>query len=99
MTYRAWVCESCSHGQKARLNVWNCPGCGKEICESCFDRYAHCKPCAAGKTDEELRQAANAKGHDFEAACSGCGAATDGFDQDEPLCIDCMVVKALKEGK
>lgn len=67
MTYLAWICERCGHGQKFRSNVWNCPGCGKEVCDSCFDRYAHCKECAAGKPDEQLRLAANAAEFDFDA--------------------------------
>ena len=66
MTYRAWICEHCGHGQRFRDNIWDCPGCGKEHCDDCFDRLGHCKACAAGKTDEELRLAANAKGWDFE---------------------------------
>lgn len=66
MTYRAWICERCGHGQKFRDNIWDCPGCDKEGCDDCFDRYAHCKACAEGKTDEELRLAANEKGFDFE---------------------------------
>ena len=67
MTYHAWICETCGHGQKIRSNVWDCPGCGKESCDDCFERYAHCKMCAAGKTDEELRQAANADGKAFDS--------------------------------
>lgn len=66
MTYRAWICESCGRHQKLRDNVWDCPGCGKECCDGCFDRYAHCKPCAAGKSAEAQRLAANAIGYDFQ---------------------------------
>lgn len=66
MTYRVWLCESCRRGQRFRSNVWDCPGCGKEGCDDCFERYAHCKPCAAGKSDAELIRAANAKGFDFQ---------------------------------
>ncbi len=65
MTYRAWICEGCKRGQKFRDNVWDCPGCGKEGCDDCFWMYAHCKPCCEGKSEEELRLAANAKGFDF----------------------------------
>lgn len=65
MAYRAWICETCRAPQKFLENIWNCPGCGKEGCDDCFWTYAHCKPCAAGKSDEELRLAANAKGFDF----------------------------------
>lgn len=66
MTYQAWICETCRRGQRFRSNVWDCPGCGKEGCDDCFERYAHCKACAAGKTDEELRLQANENGFDFE---------------------------------
>jgi hypothetical protein len=66
MTYRAWICERCGYGQKFRSNVWDCPGCDKESCDNCFERYGFCKECAKGKSDEEMRLAANAKGWDFE---------------------------------
>ena len=66
MTYRAWICERCRAPQIYRDNIWDCPGCEKEGCDSCFDRYGHCKECAAGKTDEELRIAANEQGRDFQ---------------------------------
>ena len=63
--YMAWICETCEAKHKSRNNGWDCPGCSREVCESCFDRYAHCKPCSKGKTDEELRLAANTAGFDF----------------------------------
>ena len=66
MAYHAWICETCRRDLPFRENVWDCPGCGQECCDRCFDRYAHCKACSAGKTDEELRLAANEKGFDFE---------------------------------
>ncbi len=66
MTFRAWICETCRRPHLFQAVIWNCPGCGKEVCDSCFDRLAHCKTCAAGKSDEELRLAANKKGFDFE---------------------------------
>jgi hypothetical protein len=44
-----------------------CPGCGKEICDNCGWSMAHCKDCSQGKTEEQLRLAANATGNvDFE---------------------------------
>lgn len=66
MAYRSWVCESCSGLLPFRHSIWNCVECNKEICDHCFDMYAHCKQCSAEKTREELRLAANAKGWDFE---------------------------------
>lgn len=62
-----WIWSSCRfYQQRFRDNVWDCPGCAKESCDNCFDRYAHCRDCGEGQTDEELRLAANAKGFDFE---------------------------------
>lgn len=60
MTFRAWFCETCRRPQKFRDNIWDCPGCGQEGCDDCFDRYMFCHTCSAGKSDEELRVAANA---------------------------------------
>lgn len=65
MSVRRWVCESCEKPSAAK--PWECPGCHEETCEGCFDRFAHCKRCADGKTDDELRTAANANGWEFEA--------------------------------
>lgn len=63
---RGWKCDSCGEiDQNGR--PWNCPGCDEEVCENCFDSFAHCEMCAAVKTDEELRLAANAAGWNFEA--------------------------------
>jgi len=65
--FLAWICEGCHEPQKSRDHIWDCPGCDKEICEACFDRLGHCRTCAAGKSDEELRLDANATGRfDFE---------------------------------
>ncbi len=66
MSYRAWFCESCERPNRREWDIWECPGCKKETCEHCFDRYAHCKKCAAGMSHEEMRLAANAAGWDFE---------------------------------
>lgn len=65
MSVRRWVCESCEKPSAAKPR--ECPGCHEETCEGCFDRFAHCKRCADGKTDDELRTAANANGWEFEA--------------------------------
>ena len=77
MTYRAWICESCQRPQRFRSNVWDCPGCGREGCDSCFWMYAHCKPCCQGKTEVELRTAANAAGWDFVSEESGEASPPD----------------------
>lgn len=58
-----WKCDSCGRVIDEKYDKpWPCPGCGNEVCEYCFDSFAHCETCAAGKTDEELRLAANAAG-------------------------------------
>lgn len=66
MAYQAWLCEACRAPHARQSSFWLCPGCEKETCDSCFDRYAHCKACAAGRGDEELRLAANAAGYYFD---------------------------------
>lgn len=66
MAHPAWICEGCEKPSPVRSDIWNCVECHEEICERCFDRLAHCKRCGIGKTDEELRLAANAAGYDFE---------------------------------
>jgi hypothetical protein len=64
--WSGWKCEGCK-GLSKSPQPWNCPGCGKEICDNCGWAMAHCKACAGDKTDEELRLAANATGNfDFE---------------------------------
>ena len=65
MSYQRWICESCEGMHRTRCSIWTCPGCKKETCDHCFDRYAHCKTCATGRSHEELRLAANAT-NDFD---------------------------------
>lgn len=65
ISYYAYLCENCRYPSRVKAHIWNCPGCGKEVCESCFDRLAHCKPCAEGKTDNQLKVIANKEGWDF----------------------------------
>ena len=64
MASRQWVCDSC-HEADEQI-PWECSGCGNETCEHCFWLFAHCKKCSEGKTDEELRVAANEAGFEFE---------------------------------
>lgn len=66
MAKLVWQCETCEEGHTFYYQIWICPGCEKEICENCFDRFAHCKECAKGKTDKELIDAANKLDWDFE---------------------------------
>lgn len=66
MAYQAWICESCESHWASYRRIEDCPGCGKDVCDSCGSKFGHCKPCSEGKTDEELRVAANAAGFDFE---------------------------------
>lgn len=53
-----WLCEGCQGTHTTRCSIFACPGCNGEVCDSCFDRYMHCKACSANKTDEELAVAA-----------------------------------------
>lgn len=59
-----WICDSCK-SFTARC-PWDCPGCGKEVCDVCFSTYAHCDDCAEGKDDKTLLLAANEAGWEFE---------------------------------
>lgn len=68
MATRVWRCDTCRGCGPSK--PWECPKCKKETCESCFDRYCHCKTCSEGKTDEELWLAANADGYDFDSPAS-----------------------------
>jgi len=61
-----FLCEGCRGWQISPDEIWYCPGCGKECCETCFDRFAHCKACSKDKTDFELYQNANNNGWDFD---------------------------------
>lgn len=65
MVYLAWICETCNKSNKNAQDIWNCPSCDKEICENCFDRYAHCYECSKEKSDKELILAASNEGWDF----------------------------------
>lgn len=58
-----WLCAGCNGVGEL---PWDCPGCGKEICERCFDRLAHCKACAEGKTEQELARVGVEHGFPFD---------------------------------
>ena len=60
-----YECDGC-HERDELLQPWSCPGCGNEVCEHCFDRFGHCGDCSEGKSDEELRFAANEAGMNFD---------------------------------
>lgn len=59
-----WECDRC--GNIDNQKPWNCPVCGEEVCENCFDRYMVCKSCAKEKTDEELKNTCREAGYDYE---------------------------------
>ncbi len=59
-----WQCDSC--GKVDQKQPWNCPACGAETCEHCFDSYAHCKKCAASVARLDMIRRANAHGWDFD---------------------------------
>ena len=72
MARHTWTCETCQQPHSSLINIWECPSCRHECCEKCFDRYAHCRPCAKGKTNAELRRVANLAGFDFEEPLCDC---------------------------
>lgn len=57
MAKRVWWCDTCKG--ICLEKPWKCPVCGKEICDNCFDRFAVCRECAAGKTDDEVKTLSN----------------------------------------
>lgn len=59
-----WKCDSC--GKVDQKQPWNCPTCGTETCEHCFDSYAHCKKCAQSIERLDVIRRANAHGWDFD---------------------------------
>lgn len=61
-----WQCETCDATHAHWDSIWDCPDCKEETCESCFDRYAHCKTCGYNMSDEDLRENANVAGWEFE---------------------------------
>lgn len=63
-----WQCDNCQRIHQNQSLIWDCPGCGKEVCDSCFGKFAHCNECCdkADRNDNYLIAAANAKGYDFE---------------------------------
>ena len=80
---RGWICETCGKG--SRTQPWNCPTCRKEVCECCFDSYAHCSQCAMKFTESQLIHAANAQGFDFDegAVTTGAGTADESVNKQE----------------
>ncbi len=61
---RGWKCEGCN--KFAADEPWCCPTCRREICDTSFDKYAHCKHCSSAFTDAQLIHAANSQGYNFE---------------------------------
>lgn len=48
--------------------------------------------------EPEVYEALVAYQRSLRPPCQICGRETSGFDEHGPLCIDCAVVKAMKEG-
>lgn len=65
----AYICDGCN--EPVESVPWDCPGCGKEVCENCFSLFAHCLECSCGKSDEELRLQANEQGFEFSVDSEG----------------------------
>lgn len=61
---KCWECENCHHIDNQK--PWNCPACGQEVCESCFNRYMLCRQCTHGLTDLECKVLAKKHGYDFD---------------------------------
>lgn len=68
-TYNAatYSCDNCNtaYGYGWSYSIWDCPGCGQEVCEDCFDKLAHCKECAEGVAERVLIERANENGYDL----------------------------------
>ncbi len=61
-----WQCENCERVHSNAELIWKCPSCQKEVCDSCFGKFAHCNQCCDKFTDAELIDIANTKGgYDF----------------------------------
>lgn len=63
MALLVWLCETCRGTDPTP--PWECPVCKKETCGHCFEAYAVCKKCAAGKTIAEIKKMAVDGGRDF----------------------------------
>ena len=63
-----WACDTCDkkYGYYQHEMIWNCPGCGLEVCENCFFSFGHCLDCAVGKSEDFLIKQANEKGFCFD---------------------------------
>lgn len=60
---QTYKCESCC---RYNSNIpWDCPVCGKETCDYCFDRFGLCKDCSNGKTDSECLELSKRGGWDW----------------------------------
>lgn len=65
MSIKGWMCETCKRFSSAQ--PWCCPTCREEVCDRCFDTYAHCKSCSRKFTVTQLIHAANSQGFDFDS--------------------------------
>jgi len=61
---KCWKCDTC--GFIDNNEPWDCPVCGKEVCESCFEMYMICKDCADGKTHEEVKIMSEKLGYEWD---------------------------------
>ena len=66
MSMLRWICETCKGYHLCEGDIWDCPCCGVETCESCFGSFAHCVNCSRGMLDLVLINSANIKCWDFE---------------------------------
>lgn len=61
-----YQCENCKSLHSKKINIWWCPVCGCETCETCFDKYMVCKSCSKNHTDEECLKIAYDTYGEFE---------------------------------
>ncbi len=60
-----FICESCERPNERMSDVWLCPGCKKEVCENCFDSFAHCSSCSRSMSQSALLKSARDAGWEF----------------------------------
>ena len=52
-----YQCETCKSVHDMGCSIFECLGCEKEICDSCFDDRGHCKACVKSKPLESIAKA------------------------------------------
>jgi hypothetical protein len=90
-------CSGCRNGE----STLDCMYDSLAICSTCGGCEGSLLPTCPGywlsmdEQDANYQHYMNKTGP-FAKLCQFCEKETDGFDEHGPLCIDCVVVKALK---